>query len=148
MKARNHLARQDVDGRILLEWVLKVIWCEGVDCIWLTQHSVQWRTLVMTVTKRRVPLKSESTCNRWATISFSRRVLFHGVSFILTTASFVLMCLTEPKSHLSVHFLWTNKIGLSIKFALYVQHIVTTIRPEGFCSRKTLIAYLLPPPPQ
>jgi hypothetical protein len=46
---------KDVDGRIILEWILKKIWWEGVDWMNLAQERDQWRALVNTVMNLRVP---------------------------------------------------------------------------------------------
>jgi hypothetical protein len=44
-----------VDGRIILEWILKEIGWEGMDCIHLAQDRCQWRASVYTVMSLQVP---------------------------------------------------------------------------------------------
>jgi len=43
LKERHHLEDIDVDGRIILKWILKKY---GVDWIQLAQDRVQWWVLV------------------------------------------------------------------------------------------------------
>jgi hypothetical protein len=42
----------DVDERIILEWILKEIGCEGVDWIHLAQDREEWRAVVNAVKKK------------------------------------------------------------------------------------------------
>jgi hypothetical protein len=48
------LGKTDVDGRIILKWILKIGW-EVVDWIHLAQDRDLWRVLVITEMKLRVP---------------------------------------------------------------------------------------------
>jgi len=54
LETSDHLEDLGVDGKIILEWILGKQW-EGMDWIHLTRDRDQWRTLVNTVTKLRVP---------------------------------------------------------------------------------------------
>jgi hypothetical protein len=49
----------DVDGKIMLDWILQK-WGGGevVDCIHLTQDRVQWWAVVNTVMNLRIPQKA------------------------------------------------------------------------------------------
>jgi len=53
-KGREHSEYLDVDGKIVLEWILKEIGCEGVDWIRLAQVRDQWWALLKTVVSIRV----------------------------------------------------------------------------------------------
>ena len=48
-KERNDLKDTDVDGRILLKWIFKEIWNEGVDWIDLAGGWDKWQTCMNTV---------------------------------------------------------------------------------------------------
>jgi hypothetical protein len=50
-----------------------------VDWIHLAQDRAQWRSSLNTILNRGVPWKSRHFLTRWAIISFSRNILFHGV---------------------------------------------------------------------
>jgi hypothetical protein len=55
LKGRDHSEDLGVDGRIILEWILREIRWEAVDWMHLAQDRVQWRDLVNTVMKFPVP---------------------------------------------------------------------------------------------
>jgi len=82
LKGRDHLEDLGIGERIILEWILKHMEWKGVDWMELSQDKVQWRALVNAVMKLRVPQKAGDFLTSWATVSFSRRTLFHGVSYI------------------------------------------------------------------
>jgi len=52
MKDREYLEEPDIDGRIILGWILR-IW--GMDWIVLAQDRDRWRELVEAVMNFRVP---------------------------------------------------------------------------------------------
>jgi hypothetical protein len=63
-EGRRPLGRPRCRGRIILEWILgetvwegieRIVLLEGVDWIHLAQDSDQWRAVVNTVMKLRVP---------------------------------------------------------------------------------------------
>jgi hypothetical protein len=51
---RNHLKDQDVDGRIILKWILEQ-WDGGTDLTDLAQDRERWWALVNAVMNIRVP---------------------------------------------------------------------------------------------
>jgi hypothetical protein len=53
-----------------------------VDRIHLAQDRDQWRVVVKTVMNLRIPYKAGNFLTSWVTISFTRRTLLHGVSYI------------------------------------------------------------------
>jgi hypothetical protein len=52
-KEINHWEDQDVGGSTILKWILER--CAGVDWIDMAQDRDQWRALLNTVSKLRVP---------------------------------------------------------------------------------------------
>jgi hypothetical protein len=54
-KKRDHLEDQDVGGWTILNWILRETGWDGVDWIDMAQDRDQWRALVNTVLKLRVP---------------------------------------------------------------------------------------------
>jgi hypothetical protein len=50
----DHLGHPEVDGRIILKWILKT-WDGGLDWIELAQDRDRWRALVNAVMNLRVP---------------------------------------------------------------------------------------------
>jgi hypothetical protein len=53
VKGRDHSKDLDVDGRIILEWILGKMGWEGVNWIHLVQERDQWQVLVNTVMNLR-----------------------------------------------------------------------------------------------
>jgi hypothetical protein len=53
----------------------------------MIQDKDQWLALLNMVMNLRVPYKAENVLNSWVTISFSRRILFHGVCYLLEALS-------------------------------------------------------------
>jgi hypothetical protein len=66
------LGDPDVDGRIILR-------CGVMDLIELTQNRHRWRALVNAVKNIQVPENVGSFLTRFELVSFSRRIVFHGV---------------------------------------------------------------------
>jgi hypothetical protein len=60
---------------------LREIGWEVMDWIHLVQDRDQRRGLVETVINLRVPRKEGNFLTNWVTVSFSRRILIHGVSY-------------------------------------------------------------------
>jgi hypothetical protein len=54
LKGRDHLEDIGIDGRIVLEWILRKQW-EGVDCMYLAQDKDWWHTVVNAVMYLWVP---------------------------------------------------------------------------------------------
>jgi hypothetical protein len=54
LRERDHLEDPDVDGRIILRWVLRK-WVGGMDWIDLAEDRDRWRALVSTVMNFGVP---------------------------------------------------------------------------------------------
>lgn len=85
------LGNLGADNRIILKWM----WRCGMDL--MAQDKIQFRALMNTVTKLRIPYKTEYflPCE---TIRFSRSSLFHGVIYKLqycyvnSTCYYVTMC--------------------------------------------------------
>jgi hypothetical protein len=77
-----------VDGKIILKLTIKKqsmrMWTRF---IWL-RIRVQWHVVANTVMNIRVPWKAENL-TRWVTISFLRRILFEGVSYLATRSVLV-----------------------------------------------------------
>jgi len=55
---------------------------EGMDWMHIVQDREQWWALVNKVMNLQVPWKSGNFLTRLVTISFSKRVLFHGVNWL------------------------------------------------------------------
>ena len=72
LRERDHLGDPGVDGRIILR-------CGGIDLIGLTQDRDRWRALVNTVMNLRVPENVGNFLTGFELVSFSRRIVFHGV---------------------------------------------------------------------
>jgi len=51
---RDHLENPDIDGRIILKWILRK-WDGGMDWIDLAQDTHRWRALIKVVMNLRVP---------------------------------------------------------------------------------------------
>jgi len=58
-RGRDHLKDLGVDGRIILECILKNVVSEGVDWIDLLQDRDKWRAVVETVMNLRVSYSEE-----------------------------------------------------------------------------------------
>jgi hypothetical protein len=76
LKEREHTEDLCIDGKIILEWILKNM-KSGVSWINLFRSGDSWRAFVDTVMNLRVPLKVEYFLTSLATVSFQSRVLFH-----------------------------------------------------------------------
>jgi hypothetical protein len=63
---------------IILKWVFKLLGCECVEWIHLSQDEAQWLAFVNTVMNFRFPLKVRNFLSTWTTISFLMTLL-HGV---------------------------------------------------------------------
>jgi hypothetical protein len=55
LKGIDHLEDMGVDGKIILEWILRETGREILDWIQLAQDRDQWRAVLNTVMKLRVP---------------------------------------------------------------------------------------------
>jgi hypothetical protein len=55
LERRGHSENLGVDGKIILEWILREIVWEVMGWIHLAQDSDQWRPLVNTVMNLRIP---------------------------------------------------------------------------------------------
>jgi hypothetical protein len=51
---RGHLETSEVDGRIILRWILRK-WVGNIDLIDLAQDRERWRPLVNAVINSRIP---------------------------------------------------------------------------------------------
>jgi hypothetical protein len=60
----------------------KAIEYEGMDWINLTQDKDQWRGLVSMVMNLLVASNAEDMLTSWVTVSFSRRTLLYGISYL------------------------------------------------------------------
>ena len=54
LREGDHLKHPDVDGRIMLKWILEKL-VGGMDLIDLTRDSGRWRAVVNTVMNLRIP---------------------------------------------------------------------------------------------
>jgi hypothetical protein len=63
LKGRNHSEDTDVDGKIILEWILGKYGWKIVDCTHLIHDRPQWRDLVNTVMNLRLTKKAENFLN-------------------------------------------------------------------------------------
>jgi hypothetical protein len=52
---RDHSEDPGVDGKMILEWILREMGWEGVEWIHLAQDRDQWQAVVNTVMNLRVP---------------------------------------------------------------------------------------------
>jgi hypothetical protein len=50
LREGDHLEDLDVDGRIILKWILQEIGCNGVDWIDMAQHKNKWQGILQTAT--------------------------------------------------------------------------------------------------
>jgi hypothetical protein len=66
---------------------LREIGWECMDWMHLAQDRDHWLPLVNTVMKSRFPADAVNILTSWATISFSRRTLLHGVSLVSQSVS-------------------------------------------------------------
>jgi len=55
MRERDHWGDPDVDGRIILRWILRKWDVRGMDWIELAQDMDRWRAVVIAVTNFRFP---------------------------------------------------------------------------------------------
>jgi 3-methyladenine DNA glycosylase AlkD len=55
LKKRDHLEDLGIHGTIISKWILREIRWKGVDWIRLVQDRDQWRDLVKSLTKLRIP---------------------------------------------------------------------------------------------
>jgi hypothetical protein len=55
LKVRDHWEYLGVDGKIMLEWILRELRWESVDWMHRAEGRHQWRILVITVVNLRVP---------------------------------------------------------------------------------------------
>jgi hypothetical protein len=55
LKRRHHSEELGVVMKILLEWIFREVWWEGVDWMQLAQDRDQWRAHVNTVINLRIP---------------------------------------------------------------------------------------------
>jgi hypothetical protein len=69
-KERDHWEDQDVDGWIILEWILREMGWGVMDWIDLAQDSDQWRTLVNTIQTSRFPVNFGKFLSSCTTGSF------------------------------------------------------------------------------
>ena len=59
LRERGHLEYPDIDGRIILRWIIRK-WVGGMDWIDLAQYREMWRALVNAVVKLRAPQSAEN----------------------------------------------------------------------------------------
>jgi hypothetical protein len=57
LKGRDHSEDLGVDGKIILEWILRELGWKGVDWIYLAQDRDRWRALLNTIINIHFPLK-------------------------------------------------------------------------------------------
>jgi len=66
----------------MLKWISKK-WDGGMDWIDLAQERDRWQALVNSVMNLWAPLNAGNFLTVWEPVSFSRRILLHGVSFAI-----------------------------------------------------------------
>jgi hypothetical protein len=55
LKEKDHVEDPEVDGRIILRWILRIVGCEGMDWIDLAQDRDRWPAFMNAVMNLRVP---------------------------------------------------------------------------------------------
>jgi hypothetical protein len=75
------LGDPDVGGRIILKFMYRY-WDDGMNLIDLAQNRDRLRALVTAVMNLRVPKNEENSLTGCETVSLSKRILLHGVSFV------------------------------------------------------------------
>jgi hypothetical protein len=94
--------------------VPREIWWEGVDWMRVAKDKGQWRAVVNTVMKLRVPYDEGNILTGWATIILSIRTPLHGVSYVY-------MCV----------YIWYKEIlSLAVKFMKFPTYVRTK-----YCSK-------------
>jgi hypothetical protein len=112
--------------------------------MYLDQDRMQWWAVVNTVTNLRLSYKTGNLLTSSATISFSRKTLFHGVNLLNTSnrhrafGPYVqsplityTTCLYETKIKYIHHASFRSILGI-LKFALQVSYIFITLRCYNF----------------
>jgi len=59
---------------------------EGVVWMHMSQYSDHWRAVVNTGMNLRVPQKADNFLTSRVTVDFSRRILVHGVSYLVNNS--------------------------------------------------------------
>jgi hypothetical protein len=85
----------------------------------LFQHTAQWQVCVNTVVHFRIPQKESSSLTEFATISFSRRILFHEVRVNETKNTASPFLVLMPYIYIYMYILIKNfNLWLAVTFNL------------------------------
>ena len=75
LREGDYLRDLDVDGRIILKWILRKWDVRSMDWIELAQDMDRWRAVVIGVMNFRFPWNVGNFLTGWESVSFSRRTL-------------------------------------------------------------------------
>ena len=110
-KKKKPLGRLDVDGRIILNWILKEQNWNVMAWMHVTQNLDKWQAVIKTVMNLHVPWNGGNFLTIWGTVSFSRSARSCGVTcYQHRSFSLVHICVRrifiESNRRNSVGFLW------------------------------------------
>ena len=80
LRERDNVGDPGINGRIILRWIFRTWDRGGRDWIELAQGREGWQALVNAVMNLQVPKNAGNFLTGLESVSFSRRIVLHGVS--------------------------------------------------------------------